>query len=148
MTRILLLILNQLISLCRWIHGYIGLPTIFCKIMVANCGSKFLEVGNFYIFTVVYLIYFSVWIQVLRKLHFINPANPKNPNMNLDCMDYACKICLVTVLKPHYKINVIGIFPDKPWYNQNFTMVCQGLFLYSNMTNYLKLNNYYIFYST
>ena len=33
-------------------------------------------------------VIFLFWIQVWRKLHFTILANPKNPNLNLDCTDY------------------------------------------------------------
>ena len=42
----------------------------------------------FMIFMLVYVI-FSFWIHVERKLLFTISANPENPNLNLDCTDYA-----------------------------------------------------------
>ena len=47
---------------------------------------------------IVMLVYvrFSFWIQICRKLYFTNLANPKNPNLNLDSMDYGCEIRLVS----------------------------------------------------
>ena len=36
-----------------------------------------------------FILYFLFWIQIYRKLHFTNLANPTNPNLNLDCTDYA-----------------------------------------------------------
>ena len=46
------------------------------------------------IFMLVYVM-FSFWIQICRKLYFTNLANPKNPNLNLDSMDYGCEIRLI-----------------------------------------------------
>ena len=45
------------------------------------------------IFMLVYVM-FSFWIQICRKLYFTNLGNPKNPNLNLDSMDYSCEIRL------------------------------------------------------
>ena len=41
----------------------------------------------FMIFMLVFIFLF--WIHVERQLHFRISANPKNPNLNLDCTDYA-----------------------------------------------------------
>ena len=40
------------------------------------------------ILMLVYVI-FLFWIHVERKLHFMIFANPKDPNLNLNCPDYA-----------------------------------------------------------
>ena len=40
-------------------------------------------------------VMFSFWIQICRKLYFTNLSNPKNPNRNLDSMDYVCEIRLL-----------------------------------------------------
>ena len=71
---------------------------MLCNIMVANCGST-LKINNDFYF--IYMIFiFSFWIQNLRKLHFTNLANPKNPNLNLDCTDYFCEIRQLAIF-PH-----------------------------------------------
>ena len=44
-------------------------------------------------------VMFSFWIQICRKLYFTNLANPKNPNLNLDSMDYGFEIHLLKTKK-------------------------------------------------
>ena len=56
--------------------------------------AHFKNLVFFIIFTVGYLILFTFWIQNLRKLHFTNLSNPKNPNWSLDYTDYGCEIRL------------------------------------------------------
>ena len=47
-------------------------------------------------------VMFSFWIQICRKLYLTNLANPKNPNLNLDSMDYGCEIRLLCGNKVSY----------------------------------------------
>ena len=48
------------------------------------------------IFMLVYVM-FSFWIQICGKLYFTNLANTKNPNLNLDLMDYGWEIRLLSL---------------------------------------------------
>ena len=58
---------------------------MLCKIMAANCGSRFQKFTDFYYIYRGLSYFFPFWIRNLRKLHFTNLANLKNLNLNLDC---------------------------------------------------------------
>ena len=63
------------------------------KIMVANCGSKFRDF--YYIYSGLSNLFFILDSE-FEKIAFHTLANPKNPNRNLDCIDYCCEIRLTT----------------------------------------------------
>ena len=51
---------------------------MLCKIMVANCGSKFLKINANFIFIVVYLIFFFILDWEFDKIHESSSSKESN----------------------------------------------------------------------
>ena len=59
---------------------------MLCKIMAANCASKFFKISNFIIFIVVYFFHFRFGN---KEIVFQNLANPKKSKSKSGYTGYA-----------------------------------------------------------
>ena len=65
---------------------------MLCKIMAANCSSKFeKQASNFYDIYSGLSYFFHFGFCFWRKLHFTHLAYPKNPNLDMACTNYICE---------------------------------------------------------